>query len=583
VRERGYQLESRLSIFRAWEDSRSTLLSLPTGCGKTVVSARVIEKVLKAAPNKCVLFIAHRQELIWQARDKIKEVLPWVNVDVEMGEYKSSNDGSLFHPRAQVVVSTVQTLCAGGDGGGRIGKFDPSDFAALITDEAHHSTSPSYRRIHNYMATNELLKILGITATPDRADEESLGQIYESVALMPNGRPYEILDAINQGWLVPIEQQMVNIEELDFSNIKTTAGDLNGADLAAVMEAEKNLHGVASATIDIIGDKRGIGFASSVNHAATLSNIFNRHRSGMSAMICGKTEPTERKQIIEAFTKGGIQWLWNCGVLTEGFDNSDIEVIAQARPTKSRALYAQMIGRGTRPHKSIAHAINDVPADALRRVMIKRSVKPSCLVIDFVGNSGRHKLMTTADILGGNVSDEAIESAINLARRSGKAIRMDRTLDEQEKIVEENKKRKLAEESRKAKLVGRAKYTRQSVDPFDVLQIKPNKPRGWDDKKVLTEKQRGILRRAGMDPDKMEYARAKQLVGIVIERWTNNKCSIKQADILKRFGYSTEMTFAQAQKTLDALQKNKWKKPSAIVPAMPMRKTKPAGVDDIPF
>lgn len=556
---RPYQLNAEHSTFQAWDDgARSVVGVLPTGTGKTIVFSSVIRRKF---PKRAIV-VAHRQELIWQAKEKIHAVTG-LSVDVEMGEYKAIENG-LFRKRSHVIVSTVQTLVAGGDGGGRIGKFDPNDFGLLIIDEAHHATSPSYRRIIDYYMTNPNLVVLGVTATPDRADEQALGQIFESVAF-----DYEILDAIKDGWLVPIFQQMVSVDSLDYSNVRTTAGDLNGSDLAAVMESEKNLHGIAYSTIDIAGDRRGIGFAASVNHAKTLSEICNRHRAGMSAFVCAGTEKEDRRKIIKDFACGKIQWLWNCGVFTEGFDDSGVEIISMARPTKSRSLYAQMAGRGTRPHESIAHGLNECPdSPALRRSMIARSVKPSCLIVDFVGNAGKHKLVTVADILGGNVSDEVVESSVNLARKLGKPMRMDKTLEEEEKRLEEIKQRKLAEEARKARLVVKATYRTQEIDPFSVLDVKPVKSRGWDDGKQFSEKQRNFLRGRGVDPDKIEYAKGKQLIAIFMDRLDKKLCTVKQAATLERFGYSkaeaSAMKFEQASLALDAIAKNGWKRPKEM-------------------
>jgi superfamily II DNA or RNA helicase len=162
----------------------------------------------------------------------------------------TANDDDLWDD-SLCVVSTIQTQIAGRRG--RMNRFDPFKFDLLVIDEAHHSTAGSYRKVIDYYRQNPNLKVLGVTATPDRADEEALGQVFESVAY-----DYEILDAINDGWLVPINQQMVTIDGLDFSAIRTTAGDLNGADLAKVMEAEKNLHGIVSATLEIIGERRAL-------------------------------------------------------------------------------------------------------------------------------------------------------------------------------------------------------------------------------------------------------------------------------------------------------------------------------------
>lgn len=505
------------------------------------------------------MVLAHRQELIWQARDKI-EAVTGLRVDVEMGEYKASQERGLFHPQSQVIVSTVQTHIAGGDGGGRMTKFNPNDFGLLIIDECHHSTAEGYRKIINYYLQNKSLKVLGVTATPDRADEEALGQIFQTVAF-----DYEILDAINDGWIVPIEQQMVTIESLDLSAVRTQAGDLSGPDLDAVMMAEKNLHGVASSTLEIIGGKQGIGFAASVNHARVLADIFNRHKNGMASWVCGKTDEMERKKILADFARGEIQFVWNVGVFTEGTDLPFIEVVSMARPTKSRALYAQMAGRGFRPHSSIAHELNEQPSAAIRRSYIARSPKSSCLIIDFVGNSGRHKLVTTADILGGNYSDEAVQSAKQSALKIGRPVRMDKSIEEQEKLLEEKKKRELEEQARKRNLVIGATFKTQKIDPFDVLDIKPAKPRGWDEGKQISEKMRGVLRRAGYDADLMTYATAKQLVGVLISRWENHQCSIKQAVWLKARGYSPDLKMDEASKIMDSWKQNGWKRPKGNV------------------
>lgn len=582
---RDYQLLAQQNTIDAWKaGNRSALGVMPTGCGKTVVFASIIRRMFP----KRAMVLAHRQELIWQARDKIQKVTG-MRVDVEMGEYKASIEKNLLHPNANVIVSTVQTHAAGGDGGGRISKFDPMDFGLVIVDEAHHATADSYKKILEYYKQNPNLVILGVTATPDRADEEALGQIFDTVAF-----DYEILDAIHDGWLCPIEQQMVSVDGLDFSDIRTTAGDLNGADLAAVMESEKNLHGIAGPTIDIIGSRRGLGFASSVAHAKTLCDIFNRHKPGMAAWVCGKTDKDERKKIVSDFASGRIQFLWNCGVFTEGFDDSGVEVISMARPTKSRALYAQCCGRGTRPHESIAHRLNDLPAPALRRMAIQRSVKPSCLIIDFVGNSGRHKLMTTADILGGNVSEEAIEAAITTARKAGKPVQMAELLEDEEKRLEEKKKREIEEAARKAKLVAKTSYKTKSIDPFDVFQIKPVVERGWHKGKTLSPKQRDVLRNClETDPDKIDFASGKRLIDEYFSRKERGLCTLRQANKLKQHGFNPNSTYEQAQKILNALANNGWSAHRAraalgtsdLIPPRPKpAAAQPAADDDnIPF
>src|SRR5512136_2574205 len=537
---RPYQSAASDAIFTEWQDNDSTLVVMPTGGGKTVLFADVIRRVF---PRRA-LVIAHREELIFQACDKIRRVTG-LSADVEMGEYRA--EGGLFG-QARVVVSTIQTQCSGGDGGGRMSKFDPQRFGVLIIDEAHHATSPTYRRVIDYYRTNPALKVLGVTATPDRADEEALGQVFQSVAF-----DYEVLDAIHDGWLVPIEQQMVHVEGLDYSGIRTTAGDLNGGDLAAVLEAEKNLQQMASASLAIIGGRRALVFTASVKSAEMTAEIFNRHRAGMASWVCGRTEREERRRVLAEFAAGKVQVVCNCGVLTEGFDDPGVEVVIMGRPTKSRALYSQMVGRSTRPLPGVVDGPDTPEA---RKAAIAASAKASCLVVDFVGNAGKHKLVTSADILGGKVSEEALERAVKRVRAAGGPVNMTEALDQAEAELREQKR--LAEAARRAGLVAKARFTTQAVDPFDVLSLEPVRARGWDRGRQLSEKQRSLLARQGINPDRVSYAEGRQLIAEIFRRWDGKLCSFKQAKVLRKYGYDTQVSFAEASATIDALARNGW-------------------------
>lgn len=545
---RDYQTNAENAICHEWETVPSTAVVMPTGTGKTVLFANVIKRRLP----KRALVIAHREELIWQARDKVERFAE-ADCGIEMAELYVNN--SLFG-ETPVVVSTVQTLNSAWGDRLRMGRFKPTDFDTLICDECHHGTSPSYRRVFDYFRQNPNLRILGVTATPDRADEEALGQVFDSVAF-----DYEILDAIHDGWLVPIDQQFVSVGGLDFSDIRTTAGDLNGADLAKVMEAERNMQGLTGASIDIIGNKRAILFTCSVHQAEQASEIFNRHKTNMSDWVCGMTNKDKRREMLERFKSGETQVICNCGVLTEGFDDPGVEVIIMGRPTKSRSLYAQMAGRGTRPLDGLVDGWANKDE---RRLAIASSAKPSCLIVDFVGNSGRHKLMSAADILGGKVSDEVVQRAIAKAKASNGAVRVDVALDEeQQKIKDEIEKRKREEFARKAKILAKVKYSSKVINPFDLFQIEPVKIRGWDSGKVLSEKQNKILMARGINPDKLPYNQARQVLGEIFRRMDKNLCTVRQATRLQRFGFNTkDMTFDQASKLLTQLKEHRWKQPT---------------------
>jgi superfamily II DNA or RNA helicase len=172
---RSYQADAITRIESEWKSHRSTLLVLPTGAGKTVTFAEIIRR---AFPRRS-LVLAHREELVFQAQSKIDSVTGWHGqVAIEMGDTRADMGCMLGGPR--VVVSTIQTQASGGNGGGRMTRFDPRLFGVVIVDEGHHSTSASYRRVLDWYMTNPDLRVLGVTATPDRADEEALGQVYET-------------------------------------------------------------------------------------------------------------------------------------------------------------------------------------------------------------------------------------------------------------------------------------------------------------------------------------------------------------------------------------------------------------------
>jgi superfamily II DNA or RNA helicase len=547
---RPYQENAVQAVAEAWQDATSALIVLPTGTGKTVCFAELIRRCFPAR----AMVLAHREELIYQARDKIHRVTG-LRVEVEMGDQRAYM-GNEFFAGPQVVVSTIQTQTAGGDGGGRMGKFLPSDFGLLVIDEGHHSVSASWKRCIAHYRQNPNLKIVGVTATPDRADEEALGQVYDSVAY-----DYEILDAIHDGWLTPIEQQFVVVKSLDYSHCRTTAGDLNGADLAAVMEYEENLQAMAAATLEIAGDKRCLAFAASVAHAERLADILNRHKPNSAAWVCGKTPKDARRKMLADYAAGAFQYMVNCGVLTEGFDDPGVECVIMGRATKSRSLYAQMIGRATRPADEIAHQLNEVEDEEARRAMIAASRKPSCLVVDFVGNAGRHKLVTTANILGGNVSEEAIESAVAKAVRERKPFRMDEEAEkEEQKRLEKMRLASEAEIARRAKLVGKASWTASKINPFDLLGIRPTVERGWDKGRTLSDKQRNLLLKQGIDPDAINYSQGRQLVAEICARFDKNLCSMKQIQVLKKYGYDGTQTRDEAKAIIDGLAANGWRK-----------------------
>lgn len=525
-------------------EHKSTLAVMPTGTGKTVCFATLS----RDWDSGRVLVMAHREELIFQAANTIHKICGEYP-EIEMGELRAARTG--MFTRSHVVVTSVQTMCRPG----RQQRFDPNDFGLLICDEAHHITASSYLRVIEYFGRNEKLKVLGVTATPDRADETALGKVFRSVAF-----DYQIPDAIHDGWLVPIRQQFVQVSDLDFSGVRTTAGDLNGADLSAIMENEKALHSVVGPTMELAGDRQTLIFASSVKHADQMAEIINRSKPGMAVALNGETPTDIRRAEIERYKRGEFQFLCNMGLFLEGFDAPATAVIAMARPTKSRSLYAQVIGRGTRPLPGI---VDGLETDEQRRAAIINSAKPSMLVIDFVGNSGKHKLVSSADILGGNYEDEIVEKAKYEAKK--KAAAGEASPDMLEEIERAKQAIEEAARMRRKAIVANVKYTARDVSPFNVLDITPQREPGWHKGRRPSEKMKAALQKFGLTSSEVErqsFTQAQQMMQAMIRRRKEGLCSYKQAKLLAKYGYESNVSFAEAGRLIDAIAKNGWKRPT---------------------
>ncbi len=543
---RDYQREAVERTLDSFRTNQAVLLVLATGLGKTVIAAHIANAFKDKGR---ILLLAHREELVFQGQATLERVTG-ARSEVEMADSWALK--SALWVGAKVVCSTIQTQNAGRDGG-RMQRFDPNEFSLVIVDEAHHATAASYRRVIAHYRQNPNLRILGLTATPDRADEAALGEVFDDVAY-----EHDISDGIEGGWLVPVTQTSVHVDGLDYSSIRTTAGDLNGADLAEVLEFEGNLHGMSTPILDLCGDAQTLIFTATVAQAERFAEILNRHKPESAEHVCGATPKEYRRSLFERYAKGDFQFLVNVDVATEGFDEPGIQHIVMARPTKSRAKYAQMLGRGTRTLPGVVDGVDT--ADA-RRALISLSDKPALNVLDFVGNAGRHKLVHPSDILGGKYSDEIVELANRNIERSDKPADIASELVKAEREIE--KRRRTREEAaRRAKIRVASRYSMSQVNPFDVLDVVPCREPGWHVGRLATERQKAAIQKFGVDvPEGLSFTHAGQLIDRLIKRAQAGRPTFKQSKLLKRYGYNPDdMTFTQASETITAIAGNGWRR-----------------------
>lgn len=491
MKPRLYQHEAIGAIEAALQAHRTTLLVMATGLGKTVVFSTWVAQRLGRS-----LVIAHREELIDQAADKLRHFVGGENVAVEMGERYSPED-SLVKPR--VVVASIQTLA----NPRRLARFRPEDFGQGVIDEAHHALAVSYGTAMEHFAANPEFRWLGVTATPKRGDELALGQRFESVAF-----EYGIEQGIEDGYLVPVRQLPIDVHEIDFSAVRTTAGDLNEGDLDEIMREEEPLHAIVRPTVREAGDLPTLVFAVSVAHAQDLADMLNRYKPNSAVALSGKTDRAERKKAVEAYKAGDVQFLCNCGLFLEGFDAPTTAVVAMARPTKSLSLYVQVLGRGTRVLPGL---VEDLDTPAGRRAAIAASKKPCMLILDFVGNSGKHKIIRAQDVLGGKYGQPVRDYARKTSEEEGTprlvGDSLERAADELALLEE------IRERERRAAIKARVEYTAREVSPFeggrpvDATLPHPEGP---------TEKQLWFLvRRCFWEPDRARALSRKQASAVI--------------------------------------------------------------------
>ena len=530
---RPYQVEAVDSVLRELGDVRSTLLVLPTGAGKT----RVATEIASRRKDDRILFLAHRDELLVQARARLSR---------DCGDIVGLDQADRMAGDERLVVASVQTISRQS----RLERFRPDRFDLIIVDESHHACAPTYKRVLDYFGK---AKICGLTATPDRADEKAMGQIFDSVAFL-----YEIEDAIRDGYLCDVICSRVEIAGLDLSSVKTTAGDLNQGELDAIMKVEENLLAVADATMRDAGERKTLVFTTSVDNAKRLAEIMNRHRKDCAMSVDGKTEIDERRRTLARHQNGGCQFLVNCGITTEGYDDPSISCVALARPTKSRALHTQMCGRGLRIHPD----------------------KDNCLLIDFVGNSGRHKLASALDVLGGKYTEDEEEIARELVKKNPGMKARD-ALD-QAHAQAERLKREAEEAARRAAIKAKAIYTKSTVNPFGVFHMDVEREMEISDRfggRPPSEKQIACLERAKIPiPAGCTAQLASKLIGTMIKRRNEHLATFGQLKTLQKYGVNdVNLSFDTASSVITAINRNGWKPlPFAKLDALLARNPKPS-------
>lgn len=508
-----------------WQGGRrKTLLVLPTGCGKTIVFCKLAEDLVRQGQR--VLILAHRGELLEQAAAKL-QLCSGLACALEKAE--SSSLGSW----RRVVVGSTQSLTRPQ----RLEKFPPGHFGAIIVDEAHHILSDSYQRI---MAHFNTACVLGVTATPDRSDMRSLGQFFDSLAY-----EYTLPQAIREGYLAPVRAQTIPLR-LDLSGVGMQNGDFKAGDLGNALEPY--LQQIAAEMRERCRGRRTVVFLPLVSTSQKFCAIL-QEQGLRAAEVNGDSR--DRAAVLADFAAGRYDVLCNSMLLTEGWDCPAVDCVVVLRPTRSRSLYCQMVGRGTRLAPG----------------------KEFLLLLDFLWHTERHELCRPANLIC-NSAEAAAQMTADLAEAGAAGgapvdiMAAEKTAsDEVIARREEALARELKEmRRRRARLVDPLQFE-MSVQAQDLLDYQPSF--GWE-MGPASQKQLDWLEKRGILPDDVECAgKAALLINRLQKRQQQGLTTPKQIRILERYGFRNVgvWPFAAASQMIERIAATGWKRtPPGIVP-----------------
>lgn len=533
---RPYQAEAKAAVFEQWDKGAlKTLLVLPTGCGKTIVFAKVAEDCVRQGYR--VLILAHRGELLEQAADKIKKS---TNLGCATEKAEQTCLGSWF----RITVGSVQSM----QREKRLSQFSEDYFNVIIIDEAHHCISDGYQKVLQHFPS---AKVLGVTATPDRGDMRNLGEFFESLAY-----EYTLPKAIREGYLSPIKAMTIPLQ-LDLSGVSIQSGDFKAGDIATALDPY--LHQIADEMMKYCRDRKTVVFLPLVKTSQKFKEILNE-KGFKAAEVNGESK--DRAEVLEAFDKGEYNVLCNSMLLTEGWDCPSVDCVVVLRPTKVRSLYSQMVGRGTRLSPG----------------------KKDLLLLDFLWMTDKHELCRPADLV---CEDRVVARQMtdNLAESGGPQDIEDAAAQASEDVVaqrEEALAKQLEEQRRKkAKLVDPLQYE-MSIQAEDLSSYVP--AFGWE-AGPPSAKQTAALEKLGILPDAVESAgKAALLLDRLSKRRDEGLTTPKQIRCLEKYGFQHVGTwsFEAARHMIDRIAAGGWRgAPKGVDPKNYIPSAEPVIADDM--
>ena len=474
---RAYQRKAVELTIAGFDEYVRQLLVAATGAGKTQIFCEIARL---HQPGKS-LVLCHREELIGQAAERLKSF--GIQAEIEMGASKAS-----LH--APAVVGSVQSLM----GDSRLLRWPKDHFDLVVADEAHRAMSDSWQKVLRHFDGHA--HVLGVSATPERSDKRHLGKYFQNI-------PFEIglLDLVKQGWLAPIKVKTVPLG-VDLRSVRTTAGDYSADDLGHALEPY--LEQIADVLVEH-RHRKTLVFLPLIAVSKRFAEIC-RERGLLAEHVDGQTN--ERQAILDRFKRDETRVLCNAMLLTEGYDEPSIDCVVCLRPTKVRALYSQIIGRGTRLWPGKDHL----------------------LVLDFLWQAEEHSLMRPANL----IAEDEVDARALTEKLGGEG-----DLEEAREQVNADRTRSLTE-----RLAANRTRRASVLDPLE-LAVTLNEAAladyvptmSWQSQ-APSDKQLQVLANFGLDPQTiLSRGQASLLLDRLISRRKLGLASPKQVRVLRRYGH----------------------------------------------
>jgi superfamily II DNA or RNA helicase len=572
---RPYQAEDVAKVIEAHKTHRRVIGRKATGLGKAVELAALAQHYARFGR---VMVLVDVKKLVRQLAHTI-EWYTGTAPGIEMGDERAVNGGT-WHAPDPIVVSTVQTQYSGVEGYERFRQFDPAEFSAVLLDECELFLAPKARSVVDwYLNGNAALVAFGCTATPMRGDGVAMGNLFDHVAF-----DRDILWGIKQGYLVPARQAFVKVS-VDFSTLKLRKGDdgesdYSDADLADKLKNEKTLIELAEGIRHVCGDRRTIVVCPDVASARAVAHYLEAERGGCAKCVYGELGDVEKDDIMDSHQRGDFQYLTSVMMLTKGYDDKQVRAVVNCRKTKSKRLYQQILGRGTRP---LEKTVDGVETAEGRRAAIAASAKPDMVMVNMVGVSERVRDVTLVDILGVGENQAVIDRAKEIVEETG--------ADTEEAIAQAEEEQELEREAEKVRAqVEAAKEEQAQAIEFDrrlrrMVDVKADVEVEYRDdlsggggmtsspEERLPAGQMRILRNLGKLTDAeinaLTLPQSADLTRVLMARKSLGLCSYRQGKLLQRFGYAKgeiqDMTAGQAREAIDAIKENGWRRPDSEV------------------